>query len=71
MSAFAVATIDEAIRLRKYGICGEILILGYTSPFRAKELYKYNLTQNLIDNRYALFLNKQEFLHIYVRLTAI
>lgn len=44
VSAFAVATIDEGIRLRKYGISGEILILGYTSPMRAKELCKYKLT---------------------------
>lgn len=36
--AFAVATIDEGISLRKYGIRGEILILGYTSIDRASEL---------------------------------
>ena len=49
VKAFAVATIDEGIKLRKYGITGEILILGYTAPERAKELCKYNLMQALID----------------------
>nr|WP_063856752.1 membrane-bound serine racemase VanT-G [Enterococcus faecalis]Q9KHL7.1 RecName: Full=Amino-acid racemase; AltName: Full=Vancomycin G-type resistance protein VanT [Enterococcus faecalis]AAF71283.1 racemase [Enterococcus faecalis] len=57
----AVATIDEGIRLRKYGIFSEILILGYTSPSRAKELCKFELTQTLIDYRYLLLLNKQGY----------
>lgn len=56
--AFAVASIDEGIRLRKYGIRGEILVLGYTSPARAKELHRYDLTQTLIDYPYSLRLNK-------------
>lgn len=45
VKAFAVATIDEGIKLRQYGVLGEILILGYTAPARAKELRKYDLTQ--------------------------
>ena len=61
ISSFAVATIDEGIRLRKYGISSEILILGYTAPSRAKELCKYELTQTLIDYRYSLLLNKQGY----------
>ena len=61
VSAFAVATIDEGIQLRKYGVSGEILILGYTSPLRAKELYKYELTQTLLDYQYSLLLNKQGY----------
>lgn len=61
VKAFAVATIDEGIQLRRYGILGEILILGYTSPARAKELHKYDLTQTLIDYNYALLLNKQDY----------
>lgn len=59
VKAFAVATIDEGIRLRGYGITGEILILGYTNPGRAKELHAYDLTQSLIDGAYALQLNAQ------------
>lgn len=57
--AFAVATIDEGIRLRRSGVSGEILILGYTAPSRAKELHQYKLTQTLTDYSYALLLNKQ------------
>lgn len=60
VKAFAVATIDEGIRLRKYGISGEILILGYTPPQRVKELHKYRLTQTLADYRHALMLNEQD-----------
>ncbi|MDD4047951.1 MAG: serine racemase VanT catalytic subunit [Clostridia bacterium] len=61
VTAIAVATIDEGIELRQCGIQGEILIMGYTSPMRAKELNKYDLTQTLIDYHYALLLNKQGY----------
>ncbi len=57
--AFATATIDEAIKLRLYGIEGEILILGYTDISRAIELRKYNLIQTIIDFDYAKALNRQ------------
>lgn len=57
--AFAVATIDEGIRLRRYGIRGDILILGFTDVHRAKELKKYRLTQTLIDSAYASRLDRQ------------
>ncbi|MBD5135377.1 MAG: serine racemase VanT catalytic subunit [Lachnospiraceae bacterium] len=57
--AFAVATIDEGIKLRKYGIDGDILILGYTSIQRASELKKYDLTQTIGDYDYAKALNNQ------------
>lgn len=59
VKAFAVAVIDEGIRLRKYGIRGEILILGYTEPGRAAELKKYNLTQTILDSHYAAALEGQ------------
>lgn len=59
IEAFAVATIDEGIELRKHGIRGEILILGYTSIYRASELKKYDLMQTLIDFDYAFALNEQ------------
>lgn len=62
VKAFAVATIDEGIELRKYGIRGEILILGYTDPNLANKLYKYKLTQTLIHYEYAKCLNAQGFL---------
>lgn len=59
VNAFAVATIDEGIFLRRQGIRGEILILGYTDVNRAPELKKYDLTQTLIDYDYACALNSQ------------
>ena len=59
--AFAVATIEEGIALRRYGVSGEILILGYTAPTRAKELHKYDLMQTLPDYAYACFLNQQRY----------
>ncbi len=61
VKAFAVATIDEGIELRRYGIQGEILIMGYTNPMRAQELRKYNLTQTLVDYTYAVDLNRQGY----------
>lgn len=59
VTAFAVATIDEGIALRKYGITGKILILGYTSPYRAKELKRWRLIQTIIDLNYAELLEAQ------------
>lgn len=59
--AFAVATINEGIALRKSGIRGEILILGYTDVGRASELKKYDLMQALISFEYAEALNIQGF----------
>lgn len=59
VGSYAVATIDEGIALRRYGIKGEILILGYTAVSRARELKKYDLTQTLISFEYASLLNKQ------------
>lgn len=61
VKAFAVATIDEGIELRRYGITGEILILGYTAPMRAKEIRKHDLIQTLIDYEYACVLNEQGY----------
>lgn len=57
--AFAVATVDEGIALRKSGVCGEILILGYTEAGRASELKEYDLMQTLISFEYAEVLNNQ------------
>ncbi|MDE5932407.1 MAG: alanine racemase, partial [Lachnospiraceae bacterium] len=59
VKAFAVATIEEGIRLRENGIRGEILILGYTDVCRADDLVRYDLMQSLIDYEYAQALQKQ------------
>lgn len=50
---FAVSNIDEAVGLREAGINGEILILGYTSPYDAKTLVKYDITQAILSDEYA------------------
>lgn len=58
INAFAVATVDEGIRLRKSGVKGEILILGYTSSVRAFDLFYYRLTQTVTDIDHAEELNR-------------
>lgn len=59
VDAFATATLEEAIEIRKGGARGEILILGYTDPTRARELHRYHLTQTAISYRYASKLEAQ------------
>ncbi len=61
VDAFAVATIDEGIALRKAGIRSEILILGYTAPCRAGELCKYDLMQTLVGYEHAAALARQGY----------
>ncbi len=56
--AFCVACITEGIELRKHGIKGEILILGYTHPRQFSLLRRYRLTQTVLDHAYALELNR-------------
>ncbi len=55
--AFAVATIQEAVKLRKAGSKGEILILGYTPPQEAYLLTSYDLIQTAVDCAHARALN--------------
>ncbi|WP_430609840.1 membrane-bound serine racemase VanT [Enterococcus sp. DIV0876] len=50
---FAVATIDEAIALRKSGTQSQLLILGYTSPERINEIKHYSLTQTIVSEAHA------------------
>ncbi|EMS73172.1 serine racemase VanT catalytic subunit [Ruminiclostridium cellobioparum] len=59
VNAFAVATVKEGIRLRKNGIRGEILILGYTLPDEVSLLKQYDLTQTVVDLSYARMLNSR------------
>lgn len=56
--AFAVATLDEAIALRKGGVTGQILILGYTAPDQVMELLQYQITQTIVSPDYAEQLNR-------------
>ncbi len=53
---FAVSNIDEAIHLRKAGVTGQILILGYTPISRASELVEHDITQALLSEDYAALL---------------
>ena len=50
---FAVATLNEAIKLREGGVRGEILILGYTPAVLWEKLFEYDLTQTLLSEEYA------------------
>lgn len=58
ISAFCVACLEEGIQLRKGGIKGEILILGYTHPGQFPLLRRYKLTQTVVDFPYAAQLNQ-------------
>ncbi|HEY5585488.1 MAG TPA: serine racemase VanT catalytic subunit [Ruminiclostridium sp.] len=57
IDAFAVATMEEGIQLRRKGISGEILIFGYTHPGEIYRLTQYDLTQTVVDYDYAKILN--------------
>ena len=59
VKSFAVATLAEGIELRKNGVKGEILVLGYTPAQHIGEIKKYKLTQTVIGLSHAKQLNKQ------------
>lgn len=58
---FAVSNIDEAVGLRDAGINGDILILGYSSPYYCRTLYERNLTQSVVSEEYAKALYESGF----------
>ncbi|MDF2838611.1 MAG: alanine racemase, partial [Evtepia sp.] len=58
IKAFCVASLLEGIELRRNGIQGEILVLGYTSPEFFSSLCRYRLTQTVIGSSYAQVLNQ-------------
>ena len=55
---FAVATIEEAIKLREDNITNPILILGYVSPEYFDDLVKYDIEQTVFDYESACLLAK-------------
>lgn len=57
VDAFCVASAQEGAALRKAGIRGEILVLGYTHPKQFALLCCHKLMQTVIDYRYAGQLN--------------
>ena len=65
--AFCVASAAEGIELRRHGVKGEILILGYTHPSQFAALRRYRLTQAVVDGDYAETLNRYgKKLHVHV-----
>ena len=50
---FGVSNIEEAVELRKCGIRGDILILGYTPHKVARLLSDYDITQAVLSEEYA------------------
>lgn len=57
VDAFCVASVEEGAMLRKKGVKGEILVLGYTHPQQFGLLCRYHLIQTVIDHHYAVQLN--------------
>lgn len=65
--SFCVACVSEGVELRKHGVKGEILILGYTHPEQFPLLFRYRLSQTVIDFPYAILLNRYgRRLHVHV-----
>lgn len=50
---FAVATVQEGVKLRENGIKGNVLILGYTPISRLNEVFDKNLCQTVYCEEYA------------------
>lgn len=57
ITAFCVAAVKEGIELRRNGIKGRILVLGYTHPEQFALLRRYHLIQTVVDYSYANVLN--------------
>jgi serine/alanine racemase len=58
VQAFATATLDEGVALRRGGVRGDILVMGYTNPADAKLLKRCRLTQTVMDGAYASALHE-------------
>lgn len=69
VKAFGVACLSEGIALRKAGIRGTILILGYTDPKEAVLLRRWRLTQTILDASYGMALSAQgRKVHVHLAL---
>jgi len=51
--SLAVATLSEAIELRRAGITASILILGYTSPEQVESILRWSVTPTVYTTEYA------------------
>ena len=49
---FAVSNLEEAIQLRRSGVEGNMLILGYTPPQEAARLHEMNISQTVFSYEY-------------------
>lgn len=63
---FAVATLQEAIELRKNNIQGNILILGYTPIQDLDIVRQYNLMITIVDASYASTIHKPIKCHVKI-----
>lgn len=59
VKAFAVACLEEGIALRRAGILGKILILGYTHPEETVQLSRWRLIQGVADEPHGRALDAQ------------
>ena len=67
VKSFCVACISEGIELRRAGVKGEILILGYTPLEQLPLLRQYRLSQTITDYAYAQSLNLNGLrLHVHI-----
>lgn len=67
IDCFCVACAAEGIELRRAGITGEILILGYTHPTEFPLLRRYRLTQSVTDYAYAEKMQQSGIrLHVHI-----
>lgn len=58
VDSFAVASVDEALELRRGGIKKPILVLSYTSPLQYGELVEGDITASLYDTNEARLLSE-------------
>ncbi len=66
VKAFCVASADEGAELRKHGIRGEILILGYTHPAQFPLLRFFRLSQTIVSYEYAKLINRYGKIHCHI-----
>lgn len=67
VKSFCVACASEGIELRRAGVKGEILILGYTPLEQLPLLRQYRLSQTITDYAYAQSLNLSGLrLHVHI-----
>ncbi len=67
VDSFCAACVQEGVKLRRSGIKGDILILGYTHPEQFGLLHRYHLTQTVIDHAYAVKLNEYgRKIHVHI-----